>query len=137
MRKIRDIANNLYLYSGMNPASPCWLVGADDGLDFCPACAEARLAAGHGEMVAYGCGESPESDVMINCHDCGAQLSYWLTDHGVDRELAHYGSFRYRKPPLKGDAYCIARLLDSAPDDKRVQKLAARIAKVMSLENRP
>ena len=136
-------ATNLQLrldqYAQLDPPYPCWLSGeadvcwigsekpprtADNGLNYCLQCAEKRLAAGEGEFIDGGYG-AMEEDTPCHCEDCGALLDYTLTDYGVDYELEHFNTVRFRGDLSRDDAFAIARMIGANPTQE-VVRLARR-----------
>jgi hypothetical protein len=124
----KQIMYALYARAAMEPDFPCWLVGEDESIDYCIQCAQRRHASGEGECIGGGWGPA-EGDTCVHCNDCGAVLSYWLTTYGVESELEHFRWKRFRNPIGPEEAFHLARLIDSAPMDRRVKRLALRAAK--------
>lgn len=53
-------------------------------------------------------------------------LAGFLTDYGVDAELEHFRTVRFRKPLNREAAFHISRIIDAAPDNLKAQSLARR-----------
>lgn len=114
-------------FANIETPFPHWMSGdkAEPSYCYCEPCAEKELAAGNGEFVDGGWG-SEESDTCIHCETCGRVLSYVLTEYGVASEIAHFRK-RFRtdvRPLYKDEAYHLARILLSAPDDSDAEHVA-------------
>lgn len=71
---------------------------------------------------------SAENDGAAYCSTCGTLLHYWLTDYGIDEELADFEESEFGDG-LYEIAYGLDRLFELTPDDprrKRVRVLAER-----------
>ncbi len=70
------------------------------------------------EGIDGGCHYSGMSDGSSNCHTCGDQLKYTLTDYGVEEEADHF----LENPLTESDAnnelaiYQIVKVLEKYPD---------------------
>ena len=74
---------------------------------------------------------SAENDGSCYCYTCGKLLHYWLTDYGIDEELAGFESSEFGEG-LYEIAYGLDRLFELVDDDprrKRVQALAEKFLK--------
>lgn len=117
MRKLDEI-------SGLNPPDTRWMMDGDAGPSYCPACAE-KKAAETNDRVDGGY-RVMENDGCCHCDGCGALLTYTLTEYGVSEELFHFQRRRFRKPLHPEVAYHVARLVEAAPGNPKVLKIAAR-----------
>jgi hypothetical protein len=121
-----DLAHLLNKYAGINPPGICWLWPDDTGLSYCFECAEEQINYfGRGTNVDGGWG-GQEHDCCVHCETCGRMLDYSLTDAGVEYEIDHFSKLRFRKPLSWDDAARIARMVDAAPENKRVICIARR-----------
>lgn len=104
---------------------------SDEGHEYCLQCAEALLGKAlihlpederDEHRVSFT--ELHHEDTCKHCLICGALLDYALNDNGVAAELDHYLS-QPPSPELRpGDAFHIARMLEAAPADRAVLRIA-------------
>ncbi len=131
----RDLLKQLEAYAGIDPPAICWL-SPDNGKTYCEECAEEQVNYfGSGTFVDGGWA-GQDSDCCIHCATCGRALDYWLTTAGVANELAHFHSVRFPKPLSRDDAFHVARLLGSAPDDMEVIAVARRAIRAIKYRAR-
>lgn len=122
----RKLEAALDAYAKLDPPNARWLYGCDDGEDYCRPCADEQINYfDRGICVDGGC-SSVERDTCCHCATCGQVLNYILTNHGVGSELQHFYRHRIKAPLHPEEAFHIARVLQSAPADKRAVRLGER-----------
>ncbi len=104
---------------------------SDEGHEYCRCCAEALLASvlpllpkDEHEDHRVSATELHHEDTCKHCLICGALLDYALNETGVASELDHYQSCSPTTELRPGDAFHIARMLEAAPADRAVLRLA-------------
>jgi hypothetical protein len=89
----------------------------DDGTDFCPDCAEKRLAAilkkypKHNGDLTIGISDTQEHDTPPFCVVCGVKLRCSLSDYGFEEELEALTT--YAIPTTPNEWAWLAEVLDS------------------------
>jgi hypothetical protein len=110
---------------------------SDEGLNYCRCCAEDFVEKVNKELqnddnLVFGASLDGEDSPAI-CYICHAILDYDLSSHGVEYELDHFMRRRFRKRLTAEDAYSIARMLEAAPENKDVLRVANRAIRVLEL----
>lgn len=120
-----QMIERLDAYAGLSPDYPHWLSGGDGDPSelYCATCAEMEVAEGHADEIDGGWGPE-DADYCCHCERCGVVLDYNLTAHGVARELEHFRANPVSSPLSKDDAFHIARVVEGAPDNAEVLRIA-------------
>lgn len=149
-RQLETILDDFARASGIKPVRPYYIWGeflikhksgtlySDESFEYCEGCADALLTKAlpllpkaRREDHRVSPTELHGEDTCKNCMICGALLDYALNDCGVESELDHYQSCSPRAPLHPGDAFHIARMLEAAPQDPAVLRLARDAARLM------
>ncbi|WP_454887938.1 hypothetical protein [Sphingomonas oryzagri] len=104
---------------------------SDEGHEYCFTCAEELLASvlsllpkGEREEHRVSATDLDHEDTCKHCMVCGALLDYALNETGIASELDHYQGCNLASELHPGDAFHIARMLEAAPADRAVRRLA-------------
>lgn len=95
-----------------------WIAGADQGFNYCFACAEIEVAAieakspGSYACIDGGWDAKHESDGSATCKGCCRILGYSLTKCGIESEVDHFIGTVIESPLLPSSAYEIEAILD-------------------------
>lgn len=104
---------------------------SDEGHEYCLQCAEGllrtalvHLSGDKRDEHRVSSTELHHEDTCKHCLICGALLDYALNDIGVASELDHYLMHPLSRDLRPGDAFHIARMLEAAPADRTVLRIA-------------
>lgn len=106
MTDIRALARQI------SPPNACWIGPDDTGEDFCPECAEKRVA-GTKNFVDGGWSCQSESDGCRHCADCGQLLTYSLSKCGLEEEVEHFAMCGVPAHPSPETAYHLVAIEDA------------------------
>jgi hypothetical protein len=115
----------------------------DEGHEYCRTCADALLAKAfpllpkeEQDEHRVSSTELHHEDTCKHCIICGTLLDYALNPTGVESELDHYRHYNVTAGLSPGDAFHIARMIEAAPTDADVLRLARRALRRLSKTQR-
>ncbi|AMK23237.1 hypothetical protein GG804_02050 [Sphingomonas histidinilytica] len=142
-REMEIVLDHFARSGGVAPVRPYYIWGefrvetdgetlySDEGHEYCRDCADRllekvlpHLSASERHDHRISSTELHHEDTCKHCLICGALLDYALNETGVAAELDHYVSHPPSRPLRAGDAFHIARMLEAAPADHGVLRLA-------------
>ncbi len=99
-----------------------WLEGSssvevDQSLNYCKPCADRKVVElgserlGGAYVYARGNFDGNDSDTSCSCEECGKDLKYSLTEHGLETELSHF-SDRTFDIGSEGECYALRSILE-------------------------
>lgn len=107
------------------------IIYSDEALEYCEECADTLLAtvlpllpADQRDHHRVSSTDLHAEDTCKHCMICGALLDYALNQTGIASECDHYEAFCSSGPLLPGDAFHIARMVEAAPADPVVLRIA-------------
>lgn len=104
---------------------------SDEAHEYCEGCADTLLAtvlpllaADQRDRHRVSSTDLHAEDTCKHCMICGALLDYALNENGVASERDHYEAVGGSGQLLPGDAFHIARMVEAAPADPSVLRIA-------------